>query len=195
MFRFFSAVIAVLIALNGCDNSQNMMKPVIEDVLSEPTEDVLVDEMPSVIDTGIDFTPEVTVPELPEGFEPLESERVIHFASLDAIKADLYHYTHIAEDAASAYADNGVIQFFSDSVQFIEELCKPIIDPNAPAPETPRVYILFSDREQRQLFVDSLPDASPSSWHINQELVSVVNGQDVYFYLYLLPNWPDCNSN
>ena len=137
MFMRFFALLILLLAFAGCDQGQQMMKPVMTPTPEPPQS---ADEIPS-----IDFTiPERTEPTIPENYVQEEYDRVERLSSgEDWIQNVLF------DSAADAYSADGTKEMFKE----LEDQLK--CDPEMMA----AIFtIAFTSRQARTDFLLHLPE-------------------------------------
>ena len=151
-------ILCVIVILTGCDQGQNMMKPVTTGILMvEPSEIEPSDET-----LTIDFTPELETFIPPESL--LESDEIEHATEPHEL---------VFETARQAVKDQRVQEYFKEAEKRFEEYCKTRIDQLSNL-----LVISFTSREERQKFIDALPSKGVTpqlTW------VRLVNKTNIYF--------------
>ncbi len=151
----------------GCDDP--MMDTVMDTVLDEPTDAVAMPEDQPVEEElpTIEFAVDIVENTLPEGFEPLRSDRVFYYD-------DFYDNSVVADTAKEAIENEITVKFFNDAAEWLEEICgKAVYE----GPHT-ELNIHFTDRQERERFASAVPNYE--LWTVVQS-ITVVNGTAYYF--------------
>lgn len=134
------AIFVVLIALMGCDEGQQMMKPVMQPII----EDAPIPEEPI---SEVVFKPEPPTREEPVDFQPLDTDRVFYY-EVGYLTGKL-----IFDDAGSATKSEEVKSVFVLWEEWIGEWCgkaEQLIPDSSPT-------LLFTNRQARVDFLLALP--------------------------------------
>ena len=190
----------------GCEKVNKPMMDAVDMAMTDtatPTEmgDVKEPDMPAETDTPaetepplptIDFKPEIEQPTLPEDFEPLPDDNVVHSTEItsriqvrlnDAGELDINGNQHfydplIVDDAVSALENEAVINFFKWWELQIAERCK-----GGRFSNTGGIVIYFThpNRGERDKLAEHLTKSLPSAWLVRSSSVYILNNETVYY--------------
>ena len=165
------AIFAALIALIGCDEGQQMMKPVIQPIIEEtPT----IEEEPNI--------------EIPTTEEPMEVDLLTVDAEEDApeiefdfeVPVEVFDEDMLPEDAlifdsaAEAIRDPQVAEFFKASAEWLTEACETeVFETSSLALE-----LYFTNSDAKREFINALPEAG--FWEIGERGTTVLEDAGYY---------------
>ena len=142
MFRIFVTLI-ILLALIGCDEGKQMMKPILTPEITEPAA-VMPEETAT---QPLTFEADFERPEYPEGFVSVKGD-IIHFVK------SLKDYPTF-DDSDSAIRDTDVRNKFATMEDWIKDNCgkpEPLYHETAGI-----VSVYFTSRQARRNFMHALP--------------------------------------
>ena len=209
MKHLLCLLVTAVFAFTGCNQGREMMKPVIQEVVTDDTavvpttEDTIIDVAPSAeeltqeemnaeeptpeegtaiadIFADIDLPPEPTIP---EGADVLDTDRVFHATTEDFLEGNQLHGRIDIQAGENPSQNESVIAFFQESRAWAEEFCGKAIQG-----QVPRLDISFKFRAEREAFKDSLPGGWTESvfdketwWYIHVENTLIIDSTDVYY--------------
>ena len=156
-------ILCVIVILTGCDQGQNMMKPVATSILTDETPKIEQQD-----DTlTIDFNPEITKHTMPNDFIPLET---------DVVSRSLEQPSQVFQTAKQAVEDQDVQEFIKRTEKKFEEYCKTLIDDMSE-----EIELHFTNRDERKKFAEALPENGFS--YYDKRILVIVDSSNVYFTL------------
>ena len=164
MFREFTLILlAITIAIVGCDEGQKMMEPMMPPVVTDPVTELPAEPAPE--DISINFNPNPPAP-------PDTS----NLADLDILKSDrelTYEDNVFLErnadaffnDAKTAIQSDLMTEFFESSEQWIAQFCRKNV-----RAEPDQIELYFATRQARKDFLNTLPGGYFAWYHLTLDM-------------------------
>lgn len=207
--RRFYLILFIYVAVLGCGQEQQLLKPVMMTVGDEPASEEVhtPPEMPVKEEPRLEIPfdlSDVEVPpksSVPADVEVLETDEVFHFTAA-GFAEEQQNWLGTFDTAGEAIHAEPVVDFF-ESVKASVANCD-----SGNVSFLPEAYLLFTNRAARERFKQALPggfittvdEYPPKSdkrwkkwWEITAEPVVIVDAKDTYFGVGVYPNDP-CNN-